>query len=314
MNPFHSAFNRLFLTLFVLAMPQMGFAALEEEEESSTAELSLKDAPSKNWVERNFGMNYNSFFSGPGLGQPLDTPPYMNGLPGDTGLNFYNLISVKWKVTDRFAADVQFRNQVVVTNKAEFRHQGQRFGVSGAFLKGEDWGFSGAFNSDLPLGGLMGQIGTQRTLLMNPGLFAIFNYAPKTSRWSLFALVAPRIWFYKDRNAMSLQDSLSGGLINKPEYTVFLNPSINYAINDKVGLRLGTTLEYTKFVGFQSVRRNYMPFEFGVTYDIDPMFSVYTYLYTSTPLDDGLRADSGAANNPWWKSMSFQVWLSGTLF
>jgi len=283
--------------------------------EKPSAELQATANPTTwDWIKRNFGLNYNSFFYGPGPGSPLGVSPGMTGAASDTGLNFFNLVSLKWKISERFAADIQFRNQIVVTEEPEYRHQGQRLGVSGTFLKGEDWSFSGALNSDVPIPAIMGQTPSQRTLMINPGFFSFFNYAPKTSRWSLFALVAPRLWLYRDRQALSIQDQLSGGAMNKPEYTVYLNPSVNYAINDKVGLRLGTTLEYTKFVGFDSVRRNYMPFEFGVTYDIDPRFSIYTYIYTSTPLDDGLRAAQGFGANSWWKTASLQIWLSGTLF
>jgi hypothetical protein len=265
-------------------------------------------------LKKNVGMNYNSFFAGPGIGQPLGLNPGFTGEPSDTGLNFFNLVSVKWKAFERIAFDVQFRSQVVVTNGFEYRHQGQRFGISGKFLKGDDWSFAGAFNSDVPIRGIMGQIPTERTLLFNPGFFSFFDYSPKDSKWSLFALVAPRVWFYRDRQALSRQDALNGGTVNKPEYTVYLNPSVNYAVNDKVGIRLGTTLEYTKFIGFNSIKRNYMPMEVGVTYELSKAFSVYTYLLGSTPLDDGLRRDQGFAANPWYKTISANVWLSGTLF
>jgi hypothetical protein len=286
--------------------PVAGFAAENIPATESTYQ-------SESWFKK-FGMNYNSFFAGPGLGQPLSMSPGMTGEPSDSGLNFFNLISLKYKATDNLAFDVQFRNQFVVTNDWEYRHQGQRFGVSGTFLKGDTWSFSGAFNTDLPIGPLMGQIGTERTLLVNPGFFAFFNYQPTGSRWSVFALLQPRLWVYADRNAISQQDARNGGVKQKPEYTVYVNPSINYAVNDKVGLRLGTTLEYTKFVGFADVKRNYMPMEFGVTYDIDPMLSVYTYVFTSTPIDDGLRSDQGFASNPWYRTASLNVWLSGTFF
>lgn len=271
-------------------------------------------APKPSWLKRNFGVNYNSFFYGPGIVSPQLTPPGYSGQPDDTGWYFWNLISAKWKFSERFALDVQFRNQVVVSNEFAYRHQGQRLGISGTFLKGDDWSFAGAFNSDIPVAGIAGQINEQRTLLMNPGLFSFFSYAPKSSKWSLFALAAPRIWFYRDRNALALQDAKRGGTTVKPEYTIFLNPSINYAVNDKVGVRFGTTFEFTKFVGFDDPRRSYMPFELGVTYDISPAFSVYTYLTSTTPIDDGLRADQGFPNAKWWETASINLWLSGTLF
>lgn len=293
------------------------FSGVRADETATPAPQALEagvEGPS--WVERNFGLNYNSFFYGPGLGLPLDLPPGMTGEASDTGLNFFNLISAKWKFSERFAFDIQFRNQLVITNQWEFRHQGQRFGMSGKLLKGEDWVLSGAVNSDVPIRAIAGQIPSERTLLFNPGMFATFSYAPKGSRWSMFALLAPRVWFYRDSGALALQDVKNGGTNAKPEYTIYVNPSVNYAVTDKVGLRFGTTLEYAKNVGWESARRNYMPMELGVTYDISPKFSVYTYLLASTPLDDGLRRQQLKTDNPpnWTQTASLNVWLSGTLF
>jgi hypothetical protein len=309
-TPHHRIAVALATCAFALGSSTIGFAAVDPQATTEeTAKRSTLD-----WITENFGVNYNSFFYGPGIGQPLDIPPAMNGGPADTGLNFWNLVSVKWKFSKRFAFDVQLRNQLVLTNQFEFRHQGQRFGVSGTFLKGEDWALAGALNSDLPVPGLMGQIPSERTLLVNPGLFGTFTWAPSSSRWSLFALLAPRMWFYRDRLALSQQDALGAGLAGKPEYTVYLNPSINYAVSDKVGLRFGTTLEFTKFVGFDSIRRNYMPFELGVEYKLSPKLNIYTYVWASTPLDDSLRASQGFANKSWADSLSVNLWLSGTLF
>lgn len=288
------------------AVPAEPAAASAETVEESTLD----------WISKNFGVNYNSFFAGPGLGLPLSVPPGMTGEASDTGLNFFNLISVKWKFSERFALDVQFRNQLVVTNQWEFRHQGQRLGISGTLLKGEDWALSGAVNSDVPIASIAGQIPSQRTLLLNPGLFGTFSYNPKGSRWSLFALLAPRVWFYSDRNAIAIQDAANGGTSNKPEYAIFVNPSVNYALTEKVGLRAGTTLELRKNIGWDSPRRNFMPMEIGVTYDISSKLSVYTYLLASTPLDDSLRRQQLKTDNPpdWTRTASINVWLSGTLF
>ena len=278
------------------------------------ASVSAAEEPS--WLKRNFGMNYNSFFYGPGLMLPASLPPAMTGEPDDTGLYFFNLISLKWKFSERFAFDVQLRNQLVVTNQFEFRHQGQRFGISGKLLKGEDWSLTGAVNTDAPIAAIAGQIPTQRTLLLNPGMFATFSYNPAGSRWSAFALLQPRIWFYRDRDALAMQDAKNGGVNNKPEYTIYINPSINYAATEKVGIRLGTTLEFRKNIGWESMRRNYAPMELGVTYDISPQFSIYTYLLTSTPLDDDLRRQQLGTNNPphWLSTASINLWLSGTIF
>jgi hypothetical protein len=303
--------TRFHAVLLVAGM--LGSSVALPSTENST---EMEKPPEKNWVERNFGMNYNSFFYGPGLGLPLDLPPGMTGAPADTGLNFFNLVSVKWKFSERFALDVQFRNQLVVTNQWEFRHQGQRFGISGTLLKGEDWSLTGAVNSDVPIRAILGQIPSERTLLVNPGMFATFNYAPKGSAWSLFALLAPRFWLYTDREAVAIQDVANGGTRNKPEYSIYVNPSVNYALNEKVGFRLGTTIEYRKNIGWESGRRNFMPMEVGVTYALSPKFNIYTYLLTSTPLDDSLRRAQLKTDNPpsWTQTASINVWLSGTIF
>ncbi|NBV50802.1 hypothetical protein EBR78_06245, partial [bacterium] len=204
---------------------------------------TLQDESSQpSWFTKNIGINYNSFFAGPGLNSSIDEPPSMTGEASDSGLNFFNLVSVKYKYSERFAFDIQFRNQIVVTNEKDFRHQGQRFGISGKLLKGEDWVLAGAVNTDVPIGAIAGQIPSERTLLLNPGMFATFSYTPAASGWSAFALLAPRVWFYRDRNALARQDALNGGTNAKPEYTVFVNPSVNYALTSKVGMRLGTTL------------------------------------------------------------------------
>ena len=284
--------------------------------ESPSAVVEPEKPKVLNWLERNFGMNYNSFFAGPGIGVPLSMPPGLTGEAADSGLNFFNLVSVKWKFSERFAFDVQFRNQLVVTNRWEFRHQGQRFGISGKLLKGEDWVIAGAINSDVPIGSFAGQIPSERTLILNPGMFATFDYTPAGSKWSVFALLAPRVWFYRDRNAVALQDVGNGGTNAKNEFSIYVNPSVNYAATPKLGFRLGTTIEYSKNIGWSSARRNFMPFEFGVTYDISPKLSVYTYLLTSTPLDDGLRREQLGTSNPpdWTRTASLNVWLSGTLF
>jgi len=275
---------------------------------------------------KKIGLNYNSFFAGPGPGLPVGQTPYFTGGPGDTGLNFFNLVSLKYKFSERYAFDVQFRNQLVVTNQLAFRHQGQRFGISGKLLKGKDWVLAGALNSDLPLRPIMGQIGSDRTLLFNPGMFATFDYSPAGSRWSLFALITPRVWFYSDRNAVAVQDVRScsdpetGAIVcdprsNKPEAILSFNPSINYAISEKTGVRLGTTLTAAKYISSQGLQRDFMPFELGFTYDLDPRFSIYTYVLTSTGLDDSVRRNLYGISRPvsWLDTMSFNLWLSGTI-
>lgn len=279
---------------------------------TSTTALPKPEQPTKKPA---FGMDLNSFISGPGLAQSSDLPVALNGGAADSGQNAFNLISMKYRFSERLAFDVQFRNQYVFTKEREFRHQGQRFGLSGKLLKGEDWSLSGAVNTDIPVPGIVGQINEQRTLLFNPGAFAFFNYAPSSSRWSLFALLTPRFFFYRDINAVSSQDTASGqGLAAKPEYILSVNPSINYAINDSWGARLGVTAEYSKYVAWEQPKFGYFPVEFGVTYNVTPDISIYPYVYFSTPVDDALRAEQGGQDVAWWKTASLNLWVSAAVF
>ncbi len=264
-------------------------------------------------LKKHVGLNYNSFFNGPGPGLPLGYNPNYTGAPSDTGLNSWNYVSVKWKTTDNLGLDLQFRNEVVFTNQPEFRYQGQRLGVSGVFAKGDNWSFWGAINSDIPISPFAGQVNLQRTLVLDPGLFSFWTYHPPKTKFFFFALLAPRVWFYRDENALAIQDVLNGGTKIKYQLDIYLNPSVNYQVTPKTSFRLGTTLEYTKFVGIPYIVRNYMPIEAGVKYDLSDFFSVYTFLLTSTPLDDGLRAAQGFAQNNWLKTLSINLWLSGTL-
>lgn len=277
---------------------------------------NLEDGETLNFIKTHFGVSYNSFFSGPGPNMALGYPPAFTGTPGDTGLNFLNIVSVKYKLGNGYAFDIQFRNEVVVTNTPEFRYQGQRFGISGKLLSGTDWSIDGAINTDVPITPIMGQLASQRTLILSPGFFGSFNWEPKKSRWSVFALLAPRMWIYSNQDAVAIQDTFSGGIMNKPQYDFFINPSINYRITEKVGWRLGTTIEFLKNVGWSSIQRNYLPLETGVTWDVSPQFGIYTFFVTSTPLDNGIRAMQLGTSNPpgWLSTASINVWMYGTLF
>lgn len=270
------------------------------------------------------GFDLNSFFYGPGIapGAPRDVNPGYDGQPTDVGLYFFNLMSLKWRFSERFAFDVQFRNQINVTNTDQtkiFDHQGQRFGISGKLFKGENWSISGAVNTDIPLeigpNQLQGQRNAERKLLFNPGAFAFWSYTPPGTRWSGFALLSPRFFLYTDKNAVSRQDlRRSEPLAAKPEYFIFINPSINYAITPRLGVRFGTTIDYAKMVAWNEARRNYAPFELGMTYDVTPTFSIYPYILGSSPIDDSLRREQGAGNIDWQRTWSFNIWLSGSLF
>jgi hypothetical protein len=306
------------------AVPQSpaGAVASSSSVQGGASEASARSSGAMRYIRENFSANYNSFFNGPGLtgSLPLSHTPGMTGNREDPGgVYFFNLVSVRWKFSERLGFDVQFRNQLNPTNGWQFRHQGQRFGISGLLLKGNNWRLTGAVNSDLPIPGIVGQIPQERTLLLNPGMFANFSWTPSGSRWSVFALVTPRYWFYRDANAVARQDVAEGGAnatAMKPLLRLDLNPSLNYAVSDKTGIRAGTTLSYADNVGWAKARRNFMPMELGVTYDFSPALNIYTYVQSSTPLDDSLRAQiaNGRPTRPWYDTASFNVWLSGKLF
>lgn len=282
----------------------------------------------KPWFTRNFGMNYNSFFAGPSLTNAKEAlPPSYFGGPDDTGMYFWNLISVKKKnIIGDLALDVQFRGQLVVNHQVEgesaiqYRHQGQRVGLSGKLLKGKDWVLSGAINTDLPIRAISGQINSERTLLMNPGMFATFSWDPAGSKWGLFALLTPRVFFYRDRFAKTTQDknweARTGGNaleVRKPELILIANPSVSYTFNEKTQARLGVQLDYEKMVATQGIKRQPMGVELGVGYDVASWLNVYTYIQTSTSLDDDLRAAQGSTSK-WYETASLNVWFSGNLF
>ena len=131
----------------------------------------------------------------------------------------------------------------------------------------------------------------------------------------MFTLLMPRMYFYRDRNALTEQDQLSErGLDAKPEYQIVVNPTVNYAFSEKTGGRFGVTLDYSKMVGWDSLQRNYLPVEFGLTQKLSKDILLYAYTWFSTPLDDNLRAEQGASDIPWWKSTSFNLWLTAELF
>lgn len=292
------------------------------------AQASTAEIKKGSWFTDNFGMNYNSFFAGPALTNAKEAlPPSYFGGPDDTGMYFWNLISVKKKkFIGDLALDVQFRGQIVVNNQTEgesalqYRHQGQRVGLSGKLLKGKDWALSGAVNTDLPIRAITGQINSERTLLMNPGMFATFSWDPAGSKWGLFALLTPRVFFYSDRGAKSAQDKKwedsTGGnslAVRKPELILIAAPSVSYTFNEKAQARLGVQLDYEKMVAGSGFQRLPMGVELGFGYDVASWLNVYTYLQTSTPLDDTIRANAGSSSK-WYETASLNVWFSGNVF
>ena len=307
-SPFHGL--RPMLVLGLIGGTLASVTSRAESQETSTQERpGLLDRASKY-----IGITYFTFFDGPGIGEPAGFSPGTNGNPIDTGLGVWTNLSFRFKFSERYALDYQARLQQIVTNNFEFRDQGGRLGVSGTLLKGDDWSLVGALNSDVP--GL-GQVPTQRTLILNPGLFAQFSYRASGSRWSLFSMVSPRLFFYRDSLAMSDQDEVQGMPAGaKPQMVIQVNPSINYALNDSHGLRLGLTVDYRKnSVG--PMQRWFWPVDMGYTLKISQRLNLYPHLRFSTPLDDGLRdrlaSSRGRDASPWTHTASVGIWINGTL-
>ena len=137
-------------------------------------------------------MSYFIFFDGPGLNPDmLGRNPNVLGLPDDDGLRLNNFVSLKYRITQRWALDFQARIQWVLNNAQDvedsqtFRWQAPRIGVSGKIASGDQWTLTGAINTDFPyflpepIGG--GYVTERRTTLFNPGMFAKFAYKPRGS-------------------------------------------------------------------------------------------------------------------------------------
>ncbi len=308
---------------------------------------TIKAEAPQTWQQKmseKFGLNYFVFFDGPGLtNQTSDMTPGVLGQPLDDGLSLFNLVSFKWKFSKSIGLDLQTRTQIIVNRADEsrkpldqFRWQSPRLGISGTLLKGEDWALSGAVNTDLPysfpqpLGG--GNLATQRTVLLTPGMFANFSYTPVNSRFSLFTLLTPRYFLYEDPNAAepNLKDpAVSRGLTaqHKPEFILSLTPTLNYRLNEKSGLRVGTTLDYRKLVLSESNpfdaslstrdtspswRLWATPLTFGYTHDFSRLLNVYAYVQTFPIEEQRRRANGSVARLE--EVSSVGMWFSGTVF
>jgi hypothetical protein len=313
--------NRLAFGLFSLALvtcsAPFAHASVPKSPAVSSAETS-KVVSEPSGVSKYLGLNYFTFFDGPGLGTEFSKTPNSLGLPSDRGWSFWTNLSARGKFSDNLALDVQFRLQQIVTNEFEFRYQGARLGVSGTLLKIDQPGYnlvwSGAVNTDIPLVG--GQIVSERALLLNPGLFSNLNFRPKGSKFSVFALVAPRVWLYSDRNAMDRQ-SLEGGAVpgQKPEVAIALQPSLNYDLSEKTAVRTGVGIDIRKNVNDEGLRRWFLPIDLGVSHSFNKYVSIYPHVRFSGPWDDSLRAELGApAGTEWTDTASVGLWVNGTLF
>lgn len=319
------------LILILIAQPVFAQNNLSSGSISNKADSSIL---------KNFECNYLSFFDGPGIltDNQLVTPNAI-GNPSDDGLMLNNNLSLKYFLNTDYALDFQARTQYVFNNgtKTEdfdaFRWQSPRFGISRTFLKTQNSKITGAINTDLPyffpepIGG--GYIAERRTTIATPGFFGKYSWTPTTSRWSVFSLLQPRYYLYKDRHVAEEQYSRAGYAPElKNELTLSFSPSANYAISDKLGLRFGTEIIYKKLIASdwnilkgtvksadpksKYWRLQPLPIQTGITYSFSKLFEVSTYIQ-GYPFANQ-RTNKSGRQETFEKTVSVGAWISGKIF
>lgn len=261
-----------------------------------------------------WGMNYFSFWEGHSLD---DGKTAKNEIGGrlDDGLQLFNLISTTYKLNDRYGLDLQTRlEHIPVTyngdtkrknpTRPSWRFQGLRIGISGKLAGGEKWSLRGAFNTDIPE--LNGRDARARKTILNPGLFSGLNYQ-FDDRWSLYAILSPRIFFYTDDEAVEPEWTAGGRRAGeKPRLILAASPSINYAINDKQGLRAGLDLSFRQFVESDPMYLKRWPTSasVGPTFAINKHLNIWTYVM-AWPFD-GKKTHI--------ETTSWGAWINGVVF
>ena len=261
-----------------------------------------------------WGMNYFSFWEGHSLD---DGKTAKNELGGrlDDGLQLFNLISTTYKLNDRIGLDLQTRlEHIPITFRGDtkrgrdtepsWRFQGFRIGISGKLAAGEKWSLKGALNTDIPE--LNGRDARFRKTIFNPGLFTGFNYQ-LADRWSLYAILSPRIFFYKDDEAVEpewIAARRNPG--EKPRLILAASPSINYAVNDAYGWRAGLDLSFRQFVESDPMFLKRWPTSAsaGPTFVINKHLNVWTYVM-AWPFD-GKKSHL--------ETTSWGAWINGMIF
>ncbi len=279
---------------------------------ASFSAFSQDTVKGKSFKER-LGMGYFFFFDGPNLDRGQDLVTNRTGVTGNP-INSYYIFSFKYKLTDKYNLDFQPGVQHWYTRVPRARFDRLRVGVSGKLWQSGAWTLDGAANSDLPY---FGYTANERTLLFSPGLFAGLSYKPVNSRWSLYTLVMPRVWFYADKDAVEpewLAGKRDPG--EKFESIMQFTPTVNYALTDKLGLRSGIGLDYRKWVKdeWTTWRRWDTPVTAGVTYSFDKALNIYAFVQ-SFPLDGGRPGLNRAPLNGFRRdTSSMGMWISGTFF
>lgn len=302
---------------------------------ATTAQNTAAAKPNK------FGMNYFVFFNGPGLAEGRgEAPPNQFGLNADNGINTFNLISMKYRVSDNLAIDLQTRFNIFF-NRADgvrpdqfsnFRWESPRIGISGKLASGDDWVLTGAVNTDFPYflpSPLTGYTARQRQVAFNPGMFANFSYNPKGSRWSFGALLTPRFFVYNDFDALepeSRRGAFSG--FNKPHVVLALFPTVNYQVAPKTQLTFMSTLDFRKHLGSSwnpfdvSLRTNGtdpawrlhpVNVALGITQDISKHLKIFPYIETFPIAAQRINANSGKMAS-FGDTTRIGMWMSGVIF
>ncbi len=275
---------------------------------SSLSVAVAEDKPSP------WGMNYFSFWEGHSLDDGKTAKNEMGGRLDD-GLQLFNLISTTYKLNDRIGLDLQTRlEHIPVTyngdtkrrnpTRPSWRFQGLRIGISGKLAGGEKWSLRGAFNTDIPE--LNGRDARFRKTILNPGLFSGLNYQ-FNDRWSMYAILSPRIFFYTDDEAVEPEWTAGGRRAGeKPRLILAASPSINYAINDKQGLRAGLDLSFRQFVESDPMYLKRWPTSasVGPTFAINKHLNVWTYVM-AWPFD-GKKTHI--------ETTSWGAWINGVVF
>jgi len=261
-----------------------------------------------------WGMNYFSFWEGNSL-EDGKTAKNERGGRLDDGLQLFNLISTTYKLNDKYSLDLQTRLEHIPMTyrgdtkggqptKPSWRFQGLRIGISGKLAAGEKWSLKGAFNTDIPE--LNGRDARFRKTIFNPGLFTGLNYTIN-DRWSLYAILSPRIFFYKDNDAVEPEwAAAKRDPGEKPRLILAASPSINYAINDTTGIRAGLDLSFRQFVESDVTYLKRWPTSanFGPTFIISKSLNIYTYIQ-AWPFD---------GKKTTMETTSWGAWINGVIF
>lgn len=285
------------------------------------------------------GVTYFSIFNGPGLiPDQFHYSPNNLGKSSNGGLNLLNQFSIRLKFFDNLALDLQnrfyliFNNATQKSNFQQLRWEAPRVGISGRLLSGNDWSLTGAINTDFPYffpTPISGYQVQQRTVIFDPGMFARFKYEPKFSRWTIYSVVNPRFYLYRDRLAAEPEFFSSGYTVgNKPELILSFQPTVNYRLTHKLLVSIGSVFDYRKYIrsswnmfngslitngNSDAWRLAAVPIMLGLTYEFSADTLIFPYLTAYPIAKQRLDAESGYQAS-FLESTSVGLLLSGTLF